>query len=48
MGKFKSFLLEMLKTDKMAHLGIGGLVCALLTFVIMIQDYMFFQNISAS
>lgn len=42
MGKFKSFLLEMLKTDKMAHLGIGGLICALLTFVIMIQDYMFF------
>lgn len=42
MGKFKSFLLEMLKTDKMAHLGIGGLVCALLTFVIMIQDYIFF------
>ena len=44
MGKFKSFLLEMLKTDKMAHLGIGGLVCALLTFVIMIQDYMFFSE----
>lgn len=44
MEKIKNFLIEMSKTDKMAHFGIGGLICALLTFVIMIQDYMFFSE----
>ena len=44
MEKIKNFLIEMSKTDKMAHFGIGGLICALLTFVIMIQDFTFFSE----
>lgn len=42
MEKIKNFLIEMSKTDKMAHFGIGGLICALFTFVVMIQDYTLF------
>ena len=44
MEKIKNFLIEMSKTDKMAHFGIGGLICALLTFIIMIQDFTFFSE----
>ena len=44
MEKIKNFLIEMLKTDKMAHFGIGGLICALFTFTIMIQDFTFFSE----
>ncbi len=31
-------LVEKIGIDKLAHLGIGGLVCALFTFVVMLQD----------
>ena len=31
-------LVEKIGIDKLAHLGIGGLVCACITFVIILQD----------
>ena len=31
-------LIEKIGLDKLAHLGIGGLVCALFTFVVILQD----------
>lgn len=31
-------LVEKIGIDKLAHLGIGGLVCACVTFVIILQD----------
>lgn len=31
-------LIEKIGLDKLAHLGIGGLICALITFVIILQD----------
>ena len=31
-------LIAKIGLDKLAHLGIGGLVCALFTFVVMLQD----------
>lgn len=33
-----SELIEKIGLDKLAHLGIGGLVCALFTFVVILQD----------
>lgn len=31
-------LVEKIGIDKLAHLGVGGLVCALFTFVVVLQD----------
>ena len=31
-------LVEKIGIDKLAHLGIGGLVCACITFVVILQD----------
>lgn len=31
-------LVEKIGIDKLAHLGIGGLICALFTFVVILQD----------
>lgn len=31
-------LIEKIGLDKLAHLGIGGLVCACITFVVILQD----------
>lgn len=31
-------LIEKIGIDKIAHFGIGGLICALITFVVMLQE----------
>ena len=41
---FKTFIKEMLKTDKMAHLGVGGLICAIIALLIGASDLQFISE----
>ena len=31
-------LIEKIGLDKLAHLGVGGLMCAMVTFVVLLQE----------
>ena len=41
---FKTFIKEMLKTDKMAHLGVGGLICVIIALLIGASDLQFISE----